>query len=174
MRHVMFDIETLGSHTLAPIVQMAAIEFGADGKSIGDTLNLHVELTSIPKEFSPDYSTIIWWLQQSKEAQDAVFSDDCVRPTLKLCLEQMNAFFGKDNKTKVWSHATFDAVIFMEALKVFKIKPLISYRNFMDIRTLKYLAGGVEEKAFKGVQHDALSDCEHQAEYVSRMLLKLI
>lgn len=79
-------------------------------------------------------------------------------------MTQLNTFLSKAKR--IWSHATFDFVVLMDTLQQLNIKPNMSYKSAMDIRTLVDLSGiTMSDIPREGVHHDALDDCKHQVKY---------
>ena len=71
----------------------------------------------------------------------------------------------------MWSHATFDFVMLMHAMRRRDIQPTVHYRKARDIRTLTGLAGMTKEQidTFQvdrvGVHHNGLDDAIYQVAY---------
>lgn len=170
MKHITFDFETLGNGPTAPIIQIGATKFTEE--EVLDTFRVNVKWESLQKyPFKMDYSTIHWWLQQDKEAQQSITQTDGQLP-IKKALKEFEKWIGNPRDYQFWSHATFDAPILTNACKTVGIDVIIPYHNQRDIRTLTYLTGNVEVKR-KGVAHDAGDDSIYQAEYIRTMLNKL-
>lgn len=170
-KHVTFDLETLGNTHDAPIVQIAAVEFNHQGEIL-NSFSRNVTLSHELDQFTVSYSTIKFWMEQSKEAQDAVFNLKNTHPLVYALTDFQEWCDDLEGKRKFWSHATFDPVILKNAYGKCNLACPIHFRDFVDIRTLNLLAGDVEVEENK-LKHDALSDCIHQAEYISAMLQKL-
>lgn len=167
--HVMLDIECLGnSPETACIVQIGAAYFNPHTGDISHAFSVNVSPIN-QKGAVLEGSTVMWWLDQSKEAQNAVFKNE--QESLSLALLKLNDFL--EGVDCIWSHATYDFVIIVEAFKREQIKPKFSYKNGMDIRTLKYLSGLEISQTREGVHHNALDDVKFQIKYVVEMLRKL-
>ncbi len=171
--NITFDLETLGVNPRAPIVQLAAVHFGARG------LPLHKFCKSLRiaadwKSFEPDLSTIRWWLAQDPKVIRSVFKDDD-SPTLPQVLKHFSKWVAHlrqetgATEFRFWSHATFDPGILTYAYEVCGIKCPISRREFLDIRTLKALAR-TSVGAPPSIAHNAFADCLHQAKYIAAAL----
>lgn len=170
-KHVTFDLETLGNTHDAPIVQMAAVEFDLEGKIL-KTFSRNVTLNHELNQFTVSYSTIKFWMEQSKEVQDLVFNLGSTHPLVYVLTDFQEWCDKLEGKRKFWSHATFDPVILKNAYNKLNLICPIYYGDFVDIRTLNLLAGDVEVEE-NTLKHDALSDCIYQARYISAMLRKL-
>lgn len=161
----MIDFETLGNGKYACLVQVGACYFG-DGQT-GKTLKLNFDAEDGQKHGSEiDAPTIYWWLQQSPEARASIAEEP--RVTEYDGLTKLNDFL--KGAEEVWSHATFDFVILMEALKRRFIKPAFGYKAARDIRTLMAIAPKQAEEPRAGTHHDGLDDALYQARYVMKAL----
>ena len=167
--HITFDLETLGANYNAPIVQIGAVAFKESGEIL-DKFSSSVDLETLDKHgFKMDYSTVNFWLQQSKEAIGSVFAiDNDIYYTLRSFCDW--AF--DQGSEDIWSHSTFDPVILANAYTKLELRNPFTYRQHRDIRTLEMLVP-TEKPERKGTHHNALDDCIYQAEYISKMLRQL-
>jgi hypothetical protein len=166
----MIDFETLGNGKNACIAQVGACYFGGGGSSPhGPLLEINFDAENCVKHGAElDANTVYWWLEQSDEARKSILEDP--RSPEYEGLISLNEFLkGAD---EIWSHATFDFVILMEALKRRGIKPSFGYRVARDIRTLNALCPSFDRDSIKreGTHHRALHDAMYQARYVMEML----
>jgi hypothetical protein len=170
----MVDIETMGTNKDAPITQIGAVYFSMKTGKTGDEFIINLDLEdSIAHGAKPDGRTIEWWLHQSEGARDSILGvgdyDWINNVKEDTGLEMFNNFAARAKR--VWSHATFDFVMIMEAMKRRGIRPQIHYRKARDIRTLTGLAGMTREQIdmFKvdrpGVHHNGLDDAVYQVAY---------
>lgn len=166
LRRVMLDFETIGNGKHACVVQVGAVYFARG--DIGASLKLQVDAEDAQRNGAElDASTVYWWLSQSPEAIASITAQP--RTPERLVFAELNEFL-KD-ADEIWSHATFDFVILMEALKRLNIKPKFGYRSARDIRTLNALTSVDKDATPRiGVHHDALHDAIYQAQYVTKML----
>jgi len=161
MKDIMLDLETLGTSNNAVIIQLGACYFDRVTGEIGEKLLVNISPEScIEAGLTMDASTVKWWIQQSKEAQNTLFKADT---DLFNALENFSKFAKKAKA--IWSHATFDFVILMNAYKKSGRKPSFYYRSARDIRTLVDLGRPTEAKR-EGIHHNALDDCLFQVKYV--------
>lgn len=187
---VMIDIETLGTSPNAAIVQIAAVRFDPWTRRISSpegAFNFHARLTGDPLiDGDLEWSTVQWWLRQSKEAQQRVFQPTTPpKDHIGMRVMALVAWLGEMPFKRVWaSGPQFDLVLLkrtfertIQALPRFQIdEPLrpwpISYKVERDFRTLRevgYLLG-VPEPVRVGVAHDALDDCFHQVAWAIEIL----
>jgi len=167
-KHCMLDIETLGTNTNAPIIQIGLVFFTREG--IITSSQLTIDFDEALKHGEADGSTIKWWLQQSKEAQNTLFSN--ARTSLE-AVEIINKLVEAQNPNYYWAHATFDFPILMSLYRKLGVKFPIQYRVMHDLRTLETLAGPIEWEPRTGIAHNALDDATHQAKHAMKLLNKL-
>jgi hypothetical protein len=162
-KDVMVDIETFGNGRRALMVQFGACFFNRETGDIGATIKINFDAVEMQKcggEFDAD--TIYWWLSQSRQAQESIMID--LRSDLRAAFLEIDKFL-KPSK-QIWSHATFDFPIVMEAFKYVGVKQSFHFRNARDIRTLLDLANFNHRDVKRdGTHHDALDDCLHQVKY---------
>ena len=173
--HMTFDLETLGVNANSPIVQIAAVVFSSQG-TIYDEIQLTINLESLQDfDFTVDYSTISWWMNQTKKAQKSVFGvkhKDDIEAALIRFKEWMIQATTDYPDIKIWSHKDFDPVILQNAYNKIGITTPPWYRRHVDIRTLTHLAGPISVKR-EGVHHNALDDCKYQAKYIAKSLKQM-
>lgn len=174
MKDVMIDLETLGTRYDAQIIQIGACYFDRNTGEIGLGFSANID-GALQDEFTTDYSTIKWWFEQSDSARMLVMENPIPLPQ---ALGELSRFLmGKD--IQLWSHATFDIPILMNAFNVVGIPCPVPFRNMRDLRTLMDLAsfGGKSATPSKvrreGVHHNALDDAKFQAAYAAEALIKL-
>lgn len=182
-RHVMVDLETMGSNSNAPIVSIGAVFFNPDNGSMGAEFYTVVSLeSSMLFGGAPDAGTIIWWLKQSSEARSAIAMADTM-PLID-ALELFSDFISENSDAgsdvQVWGNgASFDNVILRSSYDRANIECPWKFRNDRDVRTMTELgkAIGINPRydiPFDGDMHNALSDARHQVKYVSAIWQKLI
>jgi hypothetical protein len=170
----MLDLETLATNVHAPIIQIGACRFNMGTGDASDSFCTNVSFESqLRKGAVIDERTIVWWMFQSKEARESVFSDPVLSPTM--AFKQVNEFLAPADA--IWSHATFDFVILREAMRRHGVDPTFSYKTPKDIRTITHLAQMKDEEydnmPSTGIKHNALDDCIYQARYVSLCYKKI-
>ena len=170
-KQITVDLETLGRNESAFFVQIAAVEFDEDGNVI-DYFNQYVDFESYMRyPFTMDINTVVWWLGQSKESQEKVFSDNVHRTPIEDVLALFEDWILGKGECNIWQHSSFDVPKINYAIKeVLKHDQRINFYYWKDIRTLTETTGIPKPKMEKGVAHDALDDCVHQAHYISKCL----
>jgi len=173
MKEVMVDLETMGNGPNAAIVQIGACYFSLSNGTIGKTFLVNVNLESVMANGAlVDASTILWWLGQSKEAQNSILGieefQNVETKDEDAALKEFNEFVAPAKH--IWSHATFDFVILMNAMRRLNIRTTFNYKSERDIRTLVgLLPKGVDLTQIErtGLRHNALADAVNQAVYCS-------
>ena len=190
--HYMLDIETFGTGPNAAVVSLGCCRFDPELGVVPTIINddrdathpaehtLHVKF-DLKDELFPgdiDASTVLWWLQQSKEAQESI--TEGYRVTAPIGLDYINNWVEEDRVTPrervLWSNGpTFDETIMRSMYnrndKVFPFH----YRSSSCFRTIKRLAmmrGWEQVSAFEAfglVEHHALHDALFQAHQVCEM-----
>lgn len=162
---VMIDCETLGTIANSIILSIGAVKFSLNSDYIDDDAfyasvsidsNLHAG-----RQLSE--STLLWWLDQSKEAQ-AVFREP--KQALDAALDSLTAWFGTDDKQTVWSNgADFDLPMLTHAYAGYGWETPWKFWNSRCVRTYRSLpaAQGMPKL---GNDHNALRDAINQAKYV--------
>ncbi len=181
MKHLMIDLETLGTGDNAAIVQMAAVIFDPHAGPTGTytlpglEFNAHIELDD-PNIGVLDAPCVHWWMQQSQVARDRVFGLQIEnRVPLSTALMQLmhwtDVHCDGEELDGVWSHLAFDWRLLVQAAKRCNVR-WFSRRLGCDYGTLKRLGQslGIEEPLFVGVPHDAVDDAFHQSTYAALIL----
>lgn len=163
MRNIMIDIETLGTSQTSLILSIGAVEFTAEGVTKGFEVNIQPESCEA-LGLTVDVRTVMWWLDQPKEAQNAFFVGKKVNLPRAL-IELTTAFNWKD--AVVWSNGSdFDFPILENAFKACDVEAPWKYYNKRDFRTLKRIVPSAEYDEIKvdaTVGHKALDDAKSQA-----------
>lgn len=164
----MIDLETLGSNPSAPIIQIGMVFFTREGINVQSQLTIDFDQALAHGE--ADGSTIKWWLEQPKEAQETLFKN--IR-SIEESADIVEKLIEAQNANYYWSHATFDFPILMSWFRSLKRKYPLPYKRCLDLRTLEFAAGGIDWETRKGVHHNALDDAVYQAEHAIKMLNKI-
>lgn len=165
MNHLMIDIETLGTAIGSAIANIGAVVFNEE--KILQEWECRIDLASCFKNgLTFDAKTIVWWMEQSKEAQHATFVAG-IAVDIDLALTSLNEFIADEDVKRVWSHgATFDIPMLVEAARRCNLDGCLPhYASARDTRTLYELAD-VNPKEFMtvgGTAHSAIDDARAQA-----------
>lgn len=163
MKHIMIDLETLGTVADAVILSIGAVRFDLDSAAIDDAgFYASVSIDSnLEHKRRIQEDTLIWWMKQSIAAQ-SVFHEP--KQTLEVALTELSDWIGRPDQY-VWSNgADFDLPMLAHAYAQLRMDPPWKFWNSRCFRTYKNLPGakGVSVPSM-GVKHNALSDAHHQA-----------
>jgi len=170
MRHVMIDLETMGTTPNSAIVSIGAVIFDPRfNKVTKETFYKRLAWKTQGRYLCPD--TKKWWSQQSPETKKGLRG----KVQLEDALEALSDFLPQD--CKVWGNgAGFDIVMLEDAYRECLIDIPWKFWNVLDCRTVKAIfeskRGGLNDN-FTGVAHNALDDAIHQAKWVTMMWNKL-
>lgn len=168
-KHIMIDLETLGTRSNAVILSIGAVQFDLKG-NVEVILHRGVSIDScLEAGLQVDADTIKWWMQQDKANIDRLMSLPNY-PLELVLVELRERIKGLDIERwntmgnisyYVWSHGNnFDPVILENAYRAVGQKVWWKYNCVRDTRTLFDVVG--YKYTAKG-GHDALEDAVNQA-----------
>lgn len=162
-KHVIIDIETLGTGSRALMLEVGATVFDP----LADTLPENPPVTDLfykPVDlkyelnlgFEVDADTIMWWLGQSEANRTRLTNSHEKKlgvPTHQV-LDQLTNFLMSHRVKYVWAHgATFDPVILAEHYRRLKRDPPFNFRDVRDTRTV-YSIASLTEDTWKVLMHN--------------------
>lgn len=174
---VSIDLETAGLAPNAPILSIGAVRFVKDPTHMlllpPERHEFQVAI-DLQGQAPIDPGTFYWWLEQSREAQDAVLEGkgglslgNALR-ALRQWLQADSHVVGRESNFtgELWIRGDRDSCWLEEAHKREGIKPGYKFRNVRDQRTMVEFAErrGMVMPYRSGVAHDALEDARYQAE----------
>lgn len=164
----MIDVETLGITERALIVEAGLLIFDRTNGKIQSEHLFKINLLSYEEyddKFNMCISTVLFWLNQTKAAQEKVFKDNGRSCKVKDVFFDINILL-KDINT-MWCHPSFDYKMFEHHLRVFKIQSNMPFYKVRDLRTAVDLANyDYKNHPFKGTKHTSLDDCKYQLSYL--------
>ncbi len=164
MKHIMIDLETLGTVADACILSIGAVRFSLENDKLDDAgFYASVSIDSnLEAKRRIQEDTLLWWLKQGEAAQ-GVFHES--KQTLRVALTDLADWMG-DSDCYVWSNgADFDLPMLAHAFTTNGMEVPWKFWNSRCFRTYKNLPGSKNIKvAFAGVKHNALFDAVHQAQ----------
>ena len=173
MKHVMIDLETLGTVADSCILSIGAVRFDLDTDEIDDEgFYASVSIDSnLAHKRRVQEDTLIWWFRQDVGAQ-AVFHE--TKQTLEDALVDLADWLG-DDTNHVWSNgADFDLPMLAHAFTSLGMEVPWKFWNSNCFRTYKKLPGAKGVRAPEtGVKHNALSDAYVQAQTTQMIHRKL-
>ena len=189
MNDIMIDIETAGNRPGSAILTLGAVAFDATrpnkellnaGQIRGVTFYERISFDSASQlGLRTDPDTLIWWFNQSREAQAEAFRATPRKPLAEV-LDQFSRWLtsatGDRASTKIkstarlWANSpSFDIVLLESAFQVCRFAPPWHYWHARDLRTLLELAGiSHKDKTSPCIPHHALYDAMAQAYDVQR------
>jgi len=177
-KHVMIDIETLGTSHLAAIAAIGAVEFDPRSGRIDRGFYCHVDVEDAVRcGMRIEGSTVKWWLVQGDDARGELARPQ--RPlSLAKALERLAIYLAGNVATEdthdalqVWAKGTsFDFGILRCAYDLTRQPLPWRFWNERDYRTIARLVPAVEAPARDGTAHNALDDAIHQAQHLNRIL----
>lgn len=166
MKHIMVDLETLGTAADSVILSIGAVRFDLDKGKIDDegfysSISIESNL-AWKRRISED--TLLWWFKQGAAAQQVFFEP---KKVLEESLVQFSDWIGNDDHT-MWSNgADFDLPMLAHAYSVCGIEVPWKFWNSRCYRTYKNLPGAKNAKLpAQGIKHNAMADAYSQAQSV--------
>lgn len=174
-RHVMVDLETLGTSSNSVIISIGAVAFYPyrlldEGRRNQSFASSSIFFTAVDKQSCLDVGLVIdietelWWSKQPEEAK-AQF----VNPvSLTVALTALSSFI--NGCDALWGNGSdFDNVILSNAYKACRFKQPWSHRANRCYRTMKAMFPQVEVKRYE-LKHHALEDAKYQVRHLMEML----
>ena len=167
MKHIMLDLETLGTKPGSVILSIGACAFDAHGETIDKTCYLAIDPADAQRHgLRLDAATVLWWMDPARaEAREAWHTLPKIDLDSALIgftgwLDQ----FGHD--WVLWGNGSeFDNALLQTAYEVCGFDVPWTYKQNRCFRTLKGLFPGHEPQRL-GTAHDALADAVHQARHL--------
>lgn len=166
MKHLMVDLETLGTTADAVICSIGAVKFDLETLAVADDgFYASIDVSSnldLGRRINED--TLLWWFKQPANAQAVMFED---KISLVPALEEFSDWIGADDMV-VWAKGpSFDIAMIEHAYKQAKIEVPWKFWNTRCVRTYEDLPGAKAHRAQQtGVKHNALADAVTQAESI--------
>lgn len=160
----MIDLETLDVLPSATILTIGAVKFDPFGDDVNESncekLYVKVDIDSCDRiGCTVSQSTLDWWANQSKAAQEAAFDPDG-RVSIEEAVQQLYKFCW--GAKRVWSHgAGFDVIILEHIFR--KVGKAIPWQ-FWEVRDTRTLFDiGINPNRPPVLAHHALEDAWNQA-----------
>lgn len=173
IKHVMFDIETLGTEPESVVTSLGVVAFYKDGEVISSFETYFNIQQQLAAGMTVSGNTLVWWLKQSEEAKNSLVFGQEGRyngvADMLINFDLWVADYGLKENTTYWANgASFDFPI-LEGLysKFGEDGPPWKYYNQRCFRTIKGLPGANDVKPKReGVHHDALDDAKFQMDWL--------
>jgi hypothetical protein len=177
-RHIMLDIETLGTTPGSVIVSLAAVEFDLYSGNIGATFHQRVSIQScLDLGMTVDAGSLTFWLRQPEEARKEVYEKP--RAALPVVLKDFSAWLnGLDSNPdnlRIWGNSSdFDCAILASAYERVKLSLPWKFWATRCVRTIAALYPALKETMkFEGIRHHPLHDCLHQVKYLHAIMARI-
>lgn len=165
---IMLDLETMGNRSNSTIVSIAAVPFNMNTGEISN--NYFYEIVDLQSclniGLKVQSSTILWWMEQSKEARKEICKPG---KDISLVLSKLTNFFNDYNEDiEIWGNGVrFDIGLLEDAYYACKYDKLPwNFRYERDVRTLVSFAPHIKEQTPNvGTSHNAYYDCIFQINY---------
>lgn len=164
---LMIDIETLGTKPDCVVVTFGAVKFNPHTNTTGPGMYLRLNADEqIARGRSVDDDTMHWWMAQPEEVREEAIGDG-TRCDIDDFVKQLNKFLvGVD---AIWAQGpAFDMVILENLYHQWGYPQPWMYYQIRDSRTLFKVHGDPRIKGREG-HHNALADCEYQAQGVQQI-----
>lgn len=166
MRHIMLDLETMGTAPGSAIVQIGAVEFSV--YKVCEPFSVNVSLQSCGRAgLRMDPQTVLWWMGQAGKI-DPQWVKGGVE--LREALQSFTEWLG-DDRPAVWGDgAAFDNVLLASAYRACGLQAPWHYSRDRCFRTMKELFP--VERVVSSTLHDAASDAVAQAKQMQSIIAK--
>lgn len=166
-RHVMLDLETLGTRPGCAILSIGAVEFDCASGKLGPEFYEVVNRKSCQaKGLTEDPETIKWWQGRSDEARKILVDVETAPNGLGGALTKFSGWlqqFGKRD-LMIWGcGADFDQPIITAGFAACSMPLPWMFYNNRCYRTLRALGNMKGEPPRVGTYHNALDDAKTQA-----------
>lgn len=167
MRHIMLDLETLGTKPGCVVLSFGAVAFDPYRGTLGETFYRKIDLeTELGAGRKVSAATLKWWLDQSEAARKEAFSG--TYPAFIVAAE-FSDFWKSQEAEFIWANdPTFDCDVWEAAAGWVPW----NFRAPRSCRTIFDLAGIWPDRSV-GVAHNALDDAKNQAVAVMKCYAKL-
>lgn len=179
-RHVMVDLETLGTRPGSVALSIGAVFFDPVTSELGPQLHLKINQVSSQRiDLTQDPDTLVWWHKQGDEARkllDETSGDHAL--DVPQALQQLSGWLAEHGKgpsaLRLWGNgANFDNVLLAEVYRRAGIETPWKFWNDRCFRTLRAMVPNAPPMARSGTHHDALDDAVTQARYALVLLRAL-
>ena len=171
---VMIDLETLGSNSNSVIVSIGAVPFNVETGEYSreHSFFVHIDIQdSLNQGLTVEGDTIVWWMQQTKEARETNFyPSKATIFTLRNALAKLIGWFQyhTERGVRVWGNgARFDLGLLQNSFAKVGFKVPWLYKDERDVRTL--ITFKPELKYYAEDLHNPIEDAIVQIDYTSKI-----
>jgi hypothetical protein len=173
MQHVMLDLETLGTSTVAAPISIGAVIFDPFKQGhVGGEFELFIDPADAQRVgMRVEWDTVKWWMDGRQDVPRALLLKN-MRDALDLptVLGLFRDFLGTE-RTIMWGNgAGFDNVILGNAYRAIGEEQPWKFYDDRCFRTIKNLAPDIEKPNLGLVAHSALNDAKVQARHLQNIV----
>lgn len=170
-QHVSLDLESLGKGPQAMILAIGAVKFDPYTGVLAENPFYRVIDIEDPGGGVIDASTVVWWMRQSRDAQQAIFGEGVERVPLTQALIEFSEWLGFNDSLPedqdypdvyLWERGDKDCQWLISAYEGTGFKPPFAHNQYGCQRTFTKWSGAAAP-AFEGIAHNALDDAIYQA-----------
>lgn len=171
MKHMMVDLETLGTTPGSVVLSIGACMFDPVARSIGQRFYAGIRrYDSVELGLTVDRDTESWWLDQNAEARQLAFNGTLTPST---AIINFNNFWRENGAQFFWCHgANFDEPLLCSVYEKLGVKAPWEFWDVRCTRTIYHLAG-VKPDRTQGTYHNPTDDAVNQANAVIAAVAKL-
>lgn len=171
LKHIMVDLETLGTKSDSVIVSIGAVQFDMITGELGNSVEIEISLESaVENGLRMDTSTVLWWMKQGGDAREKMTIAAESGLDLISALKEFDSFVKScGDDCEIWGNsARFDLGLLEDAYVKVRLPIPWKFRNERCVRTLVSLAPSIRDSTkFEGTPHYPVDDCKHQIRYCS-------
>ncbi len=172
-KHIMCDLETLGTGPNAAVLSVALVVFEDYDKSFRIVDRYYGKTNKKTITGDIDADTVMWWMEQSDDARSELRTDSSTSPEYKV-IHHVSEFLRDYSDALLWGNgASFNNVILRSLLKRHNLDWPLKYNNDRCYRTVKAMFPQVPKPEFRGTKHNAWDDAMNQAEHLYAILQHL-
>jgi exodeoxyribonuclease VIII len=177
LKHIMLDLETLGTSPYSTIIMIGACVFDPCAIVQSAVVTDRFEVAIDPAQSAGlrmDATTVLWWMDAGRDEARKVWLG---KPKVPL-REALDGFADwlmshKASGVRIWGNGSdFDNALLHQAYEVAQRDAPWSFRHNRCFRTLRSLLA-LEEGHYLGTAHTALADAENQAIRANQIIRKL-
>lgn len=174
VNQLMVDCETLGTKSNSMILSIGAVMFDIETGETSEQFRVDVS-PSNTYGLNIDASTVIWWLNQSKEAQNDLINHGNISVKLPDALDKFAAFIEIHAPDGIWGNGVrFDLGLLENAYNILGFKAPWPYWTERDVRTLVAFAPDIKNNMVNDLPHSPIHDCIYQIKYCSAIYQSII
>lgn len=180
--HIVVDLETASTKPNARVLTIGASCVKLHNSKSMSTANFYVRITPTclqQNHRDVDLQTMLWWRKQSRSANYEAFDLTLDRKVTSQALNLFADFIQETANTYgtvpfLWGNAaSFDLSLLKSLYEDLLFGVPWSYRQEMDLRTLRAMFPELEFKSPGGIDHIAVEDAQNESITLSQILFHL-